>query len=100
LNGGSGDDVLIGGSGTDQLNGGSGDDIYAFGLTDGQDTIDDTSGNDRITIATAGVALSALNFLREADGDLRIEMNGQRITVTDHFDNNGKVVETVSFDSG
>jgi Ca2+-binding RTX toxin-like protein len=100
LNGGSGDDVLIGGSGTDQLNGGIGNDIYAFGLTDGQDTINDTSGNDRITIATAGAALSTLNFLREADGDLRIELNDQRITVTDHFDNNGKVVETVSFDSG
>ncbi|MHA6689753.1 peroxidase family protein [Devosia sp. A449] len=100
LNGLTGDDVLIGGSGNDRLNGGVGDDNYIFGLTDGQDVIDDIEGNDRISIAAAGVALSALNFLREADGDLRIDINDQRITVTDHFDNNGKVVETVSFDSG
>lgn len=100
LNGGSGDDVLIGGSGNDQLNGGSGNDIYVFGLTDGQDTINDTSGDDKISIAVGGAALSALNFVREPDGDLRIELNGQRITVTDHFDNNGRVVEKVSFDSG
>lgn len=100
LNGGSGNDVLIGGSGNDQLNGGSGDDIYVFGLADGQDTINETGGNDRISIAAAGTALSALNFARESDGDLRIELNGQRITVTDHFDSNGRVVETVSFDSG
>jgi Ca2+-binding RTX toxin-like protein len=100
LNGGSGDDVLIGGGGNDQLNGGSGNDIYAVGLTDGQDTINDASGDDKISIAAGGAALSALNFAREADGDMRIDLNGQRITVTDHFDNNGKVIETVSFDSG
>ncbi|KQY26650.1 peroxidase family protein [Rhizobium sp. Root482] len=100
LNGGSGDDVLIGGSGNDRLNGGSGNDIYVFGVTDGQDTIDEASGTDKISIAAGGAALSALNFLRAANGDLQIDMNGQRITVVDHFENNGKMVETVSFDSG
>ena len=100
LNGGSGDDVLIGGSGNDRLNGGSGDDNYIFGLTDGQDIIDETSGTDTISIAVAGAQLSELNFRRAANGDLQIDLNGQRILVTDHFENADKMVETISFDSG
>src|SRR5690606_9246199 len=100
LNGGSGDDVLIGGSGNDRLNGGAGDDNYIFGLADGMDTIEETSGTDKISIAVGGVALDDLNFQRTANGDLRIDLNGQRITVTDQFENTEKVIETISFDSG
>jgi Ca2+-binding RTX toxin-like protein len=100
LNGGSGDDVLIGGTGNDTLSGGSGDDIYVFGLADGQDTIQEASGTDKISIAAGGVALSALNFRRESNDDLLIDLNGQSIRVVDHFDSSSEIVETVSFDSG
>jgi len=58
LNGFSGNDVLIGGAGNDTLRGGDGDDIYVFGLNDGTDRIEDTSGNDRISVATNGEAES------------------------------------------
>ncbi|MGV2981679.1 peroxidase family protein [Camelimonas sp. ID_303_24] len=100
LNGGTGDDVLIGGVGDDRLDGGAGDDRYIYGLNDGQDVIQESGGNDRISIAADGVALGALNFMREQDNDLRIDINGTRITVTDHFDSNGAVIETIAFDSG
>ena len=100
LNGLTGDDVLIGGSGNDALNGGEGNDTYVFGLTDGIDTITDTGGTDRISIATNGAALAALNFRREANGDLRIDLNGQRITVKEYFTNSAQLIETVNFDSG
>src|SRR5690606_27020934 len=100
LNGLTGDDVLIGGAGNDTLRGGAGDDIYVFGLTDGNDRIEDSSGTDRITIATDGQSLSALNFGRANNGDLSINVNGNEIRVAGHFNGTGTQVETISFDGG
>lgn len=100
LNGLTGDDVLIGGAGNDTLRGGAGDDIYVFSLTDGNDRIEDSSGNDRITIATDGQSLSALNFGRANNGDLSINVNGNEIRVAGHFNGTGTQVETISFDGG
>ena len=100
LNGGAGDDVLIGGAGNDTLRGGVGDDIYVFGLADGSDRIEETGGNDRISLALAGQALAAFNFGRAANGDLVISLNGQTIRVAGQFNDAGSVVETVSFDGG
>ena len=100
LNGGAGDDVLIGGAGNDTLRGGEGDDIYVFGLTDGTDRIEETGGNDRISIAANGETLSALNFSRAANGDLLITINGQTIRVAGQFNSAGSAVETITFDGG
>ncbi|MGE0098238.1 MAG: putative Ig domain-containing protein [Hydrogenophaga sp.] len=61
LNGGGGDDMLLGmggddilqgGTGTDQLSGGDGNDLYRFNLGDGQDTIMQTTGSDRIVFGS------------------------------------------------
>ncbi|MCM1500844.1 MAG: hypothetical protein NC124_20490, partial [Clostridium sp.] len=48
LDGGLGADFLNGGTGNDTLRGGQGDDTYYFDLGDGQDTIWEDRGNDRI----------------------------------------------------
>lgn len=45
LNGGNSDDRLIGGVGNDALSGGTGNDTYVFGLTDGSDTITESSNS-------------------------------------------------------
>jgi Ca2+-binding RTX toxin-like protein len=100
LNGLTGNDVLIGGAGNDTLRGGAGDDIYVFGLADGVDRIEETGGNDRISIATNGAALTDLNFSRAANGDLLITLNGQTIRVAGQFNGAGSAVETITFDGG
>ncbi|KRR02770.1 hypothetical protein CQ12_06750 [Bradyrhizobium jicamae] len=88
-------------AGVDTLNGGAGDDTYVFAIGDGADVINETSGNDRISISGA---LTDLNFNEITTGggndDLVISLNGgatDRITVTDHFDTAGEAVEAVNF---
>ena len=91
LNGNGGNDVLIGGAGTDTLNGGAGNSTYGFGLADGSDTINETGGIDRITIAagTAAAPLTGLNAFEGTtggdDNDLIISFNGQQIRVEQQF---------------
>jgi Ca2+-binding RTX toxin-like protein len=59
LTGSAGNDTIIGGKGDDLLEGGAGDDTYLFNLGDGQDTIVDTQGYNKLVfgdgIATADV---------------------------------------------
>lgn len=100
INANGGNDILIGNGGDDTLNGGSGNDIYGFGLSDGCDTIHDTSGNDTIRIDTGGAALTGLDFsASDCNDDLVIKFNNQEITVTDHFSGSNNV-EWVTFVGG
>ncbi|WP_330165520.1 DUF5801 repeats-in-toxin domain-containing protein [Ectopseudomonas toyotomiensis] len=98
LNGEGGSDWLIGGVGDDQLYGGAGNDTYLYSLGDGNDTIYETSGNgsDRILIQGGGAALAALNAYDDNvsgnTGSLVIELNGQTITVNNHY--NGSNAQT------
>jgi VCBS repeat-containing protein len=85
INANGGNDILIGNGGNDILNGGSGNDTYVFGLHDGHDVINDTSGLDTIRIEAGGAALSGLNFAENTTHDLVIQFNGQQVTVDDHF---------------
>ena len=66
LNGGDGDDTLDGGAGNDHLYGGEGNDTYLFGFGDGQDYIDDNSGENIIKLK-ADVSLSDVIFSREVN---------------------------------
>lgn len=109
LNGGAGSDRLMGGVGNDILNGGTGNDTYVFGLADGNDTINEASGNgaaDRIVIATRGEALQSLTGVDsaagQASGDLVIGYNGNQISVAGHFSgtNAQTGVELINFDGG
>jgi Ca2+-binding RTX toxin-like protein len=100
LNGDAGNDTLTGGTGNDTLNGGANDDTYVFGLADGEDTIQETSGTDRIVLATGGAALATLSFTEGNGGNLGIVVGATEITVTDHFATTGEEVEAVEIAAG
>ena len=99
INANGGNDILVGNAGNDILNGGSGNDTYVFGLHDGHDVVNDTSGLDTIRIEAGGTALSGLSFAENTTHDLVIQFNGQQVTVDDHFigDDN---VGGLQFDGG
>ncbi len=103
LTGGAGNDTLSGGLGNDSLFGGAGNDTYTFGLTDGADTIRDSAGTDAITIASTGAVLTGLDFsdsnTTANSGNLTISINGQSISVTDHFVAATRV-ESLTFSGG
>ncbi len=58
LDGGSGDDTLRGGTGDDYMEGNSGNDTYYIGTSDGEDTIRDILGNDRILLYDEEILLT------------------------------------------
>jgi len=103
LNGGAGNDTITGGAGNDSLAGGANNDTYVFGLSDGTDTITDSSGSDSINISSGGATLSSLDFSDSntagSSGNLVITLNGQTITVNNHFASNGNI-ETLTFNGG
>ena len=59
----SGNDYIEGNEGSDYLKGGAGDDIYKFNLGDGQDTIEETSGTDKIVFGSS-ITQTSLAFAR------------------------------------
>ncbi|NQY38219.1 MAG: hypothetical protein HRT37_25430, partial [Alteromonadaceae bacterium] len=116
LLGEAGDDVLIGGSGNDSLDGGigndtlegnAGNDIYLFNLGDGQDTVFDSSGIDKIVF---GEGITAENCrithdntqshwiveLLDDNGDL----TGDKITVENAYSNTNHQIESFEFSDG
>lgn len=102
LDGGTGDDVLTGGTGDDALVGGAGNDVYRFALGDGQDTITDSSGTDRIDFL-AGIDPADVEVLQvdgRTDLELRVTGTGDRITVLNFFSNTAYAIETVRFADG
>ena len=106
ISAGDGNDTLIGGQDNDTLNGGAGNDTYLYDLTDGSDTINETSGasggTDRLTIVTVGSSLTGLSFVdsntNHSAGNLVVGINGQTVTITNHFSNTP--VESVMFAGG
>jgi VCBS repeat-containing protein len=91
INANGGNDILIGNGGNDTLNGGSGNDTYVFGLHDGHDVINDSSGLDTIRIEANGAALTGLSFAENSTHDLVVQFDGQQVTVDDHFIGNDNV---------
>ena len=88
---------------TETLNGGAGDDIYSFALADGTDVINETSGNDRISIATSVLTNLALNEITTGAGNDNLAIvatsgtSTLQVTVADHFDAAGEAVELINF---
>ncbi|MEO5355498.1 MAG: hypothetical protein H7835_20130, partial [Magnetococcus sp. XQGC-1] len=87
----------------------TGNDTYLFGVGAGQDTIydnDSTAGNsDLIKITgrlSSEVTLSRSIVGASVGNDLLITLNGttDRLTVTNHFANNGSNIEKIQFDDG
>ncbi len=92
-------DTFTGNSGNNAFAGGAGNDTYVFGIAGGPDQIQETAGADSISIATGGAALTALN-IADVGNNLVLAINGQSITVTDHYDTVGEAVENLVFDGG
>ncbi|TFI56741.1 tandem-95 repeat protein, partial [Sphingomonas parva] len=67
-------DVLIGGTGDDRLAGGLGNDTYVFNRGDGQDTIEDADGLNRLVFG-AGIAPDQVRLVR-GTGRLVLEIVG------------------------
>ncbi|KRD96101.1 hypothetical protein ASE63_11805 [Bosea sp. Root381] len=84
-------------AGTDQLNGGNGNDTYSVAIGDGNAVIQESSGTDRIVVTAQ--ALTSLNAFENGGGDLVLQLNGQQVTVTDHFSNGNEAVEAINLDN-
>jgi hypothetical protein len=98
LEGGFGNDLLRAGGGDDMLLGGADDDTYTL-VSHGADTINDTSGNDRIVFDQT--TFESLNFFKNAStGNLEFTakplwQSPYHLIVTDHY--SGQAVESLSF---
>ncbi len=109
LSGNGSGNLLFGEAGNDTLDGQGGNDTYFFRPTgDGNDSIVDLSGADRIVIGLLGGSLvglspgAGLNMLdtgAAGAGDLVITYNGQAITVANHFVGSNNV-EQLIFNGG
>lgn len=83
------DDVLVGGAGNDMLEGGSGSDTYRFGLSDGQDVINEgyTAGTDTVELAS-GVTPADVSVRWTLQGDMAVTLpDGSKLTVRGQADN-------------
>jgi Ca2+-binding RTX toxin-like protein len=82
LTGAEGNDTYVGGAGNDVLNdtSTSSNEVYRWGIGQGNDTITDAGGTDRIEIG-AGVTASQLTLTRSTN-DLRITISGASDVLT------------------
>ncbi len=112
LNGGAGDDTLedydggddtfIGGAGNDMLSdGGGGNDTYIFNLGDGQDEIDDYLGTDKLVFGS-GITTDIVSGRQGDYGELILDIgsNGDRITITNWFNDTDAQIESAEFADG
>ncbi|RYY74690.1 MAG: hypothetical protein EOO52_10140, partial [Gammaproteobacteria bacterium] len=94
-------DTLKGSKGNDQLSGNAGNDVYQYALGDGNDTVIDSAGSDRIEF-TAGVLQNQVTAFRDGYNNLILRLsNGEKITVAKAFDSSGNftsnAIETIKF---
>ncbi|MFO1389271.1 Ig-like domain-containing protein [Cellvibrio sp.] len=95
------DDVIYGDKGNDQLSGGEGNDVYKYASGDGDDTITDVSGVDRLEFGI-GILASQIKATREGNNLLLTLATGGSITISNAFDSSGNftnnMVESIVFD--
>ena len=101
---GAGNDTLTGGTGDDSMFGGYGNDTYLFSSGDGQDTVGETDGTDRI-VFDATVSAATVSYSRVVDNLVISYGNGDQITVLGYFQTpeqtaDEKKIETVEFADG
>lgn len=90
-------DTLSGGSGLDALSGGAGNDTYLFNVGDGQDSIYETGGTDKIVFAAGIAPEDVLLGRRDAHIELTILATGERLVVDNWFTSTANRVESVEF---
>lgn len=107
IGGNSGDNTFIGGKGDDYIiDEFDSDDTYVYNLGDGNDTINDNGGVDKIKFG-AGISKTNLVFIRHTDGSLIINLvdeNGDYIdggiNIQDYFNDENKKIEKIEFADG
>jgi Ca2+-binding RTX toxin-like protein/methionine-rich copper-binding protein CopC len=86
LNGGDGSDSLTGNEGDDSLNGGDGNDSYNFDTAEdlGSDTVDDSSGTDRLSFVSPptgeGIVIDlGLTSIQDVNSNLKVTLGSSII---------------------
>ena len=97
LRGNNEDNTLYGNGGDDRLEGGEGNDTYVFGKGDGNDTISDTSGENKIKFKE-GIGKENITFQRVAN-DLVLKY-GENDTVRINNQFGGSSIEQIALASG
>lgn len=97
LYGNNGNDTLYDGTGDDYAAGASGNDTYYYG--GGHDTYVESSGTD-VIVLPSGFTSGATVYYRIGD-DLKIILDANNtITVTNHYQGSGSIIETLDFYTG
>ncbi|MFV0626364.1 MAG: calcium-binding protein [Alphaproteobacteria bacterium] len=99
INGGDGDDIIAGGKGDDYLSGDMGNDTYIYNLGDGNDTIFDYGGDDKI-IFGANISYDDLNFVKNYENLYVIIKSDQYIEISNYFNSEEYMIEKLVFDDG
>ena len=101
LTGSNGADILVGGTGNDTLLGGYGDDIYRWGRGEGNDTLTDNDGIERIEIG-AGVTPDDVRVIAIDTSSLvlRIRDTGEELKLTNAISTPWNAIESVAFADG
>jgi Ca2+-binding RTX toxin-like protein len=101
LSGGDGDDTLIGGTGDDTLTGGGGDDTYKWDIGDGDDIVNNYSGNynpNGTLKFGEGVDPAEVELNRYGnDAVFIVTASGERITVLNWYDGSRNQLGYVEF---
>ncbi len=91
--------ILIGGRGNDVLKGGLGNDIYVLRVGDGQDTLSETGGTNKIKLAE-GITADQVSLRRDNGNLLLMVTTGESITVSGMFNTStGAVIESKAIQS-
>ncbi|MEQ1705535.1 MAG: calcium-binding protein [Rickettsiales bacterium] len=100
LYGFAGNDYFVGGKGNDILKGDAGNDFYRFMRGDGQDSIDDNAGVDKILLGD-GISAADLVFA-QVGNDLVINIGtaGDKIGIKNFYVVTTNRVETIQFADG
>ncbi|NKI93740.1 calcium-binding protein [Rhizobacter sp. SG703] len=102
LSGAAGNDTYYGGGGNDTLSDtASSNDVYRWGRGDGQDTITDAGGTDRIEIAS-GISAAQLTQTRSGN-NLVLGISGvttDKLTITNYYVGTANKIETIKLADG
>jgi Ca2+-binding RTX toxin-like protein len=98
LRGGPGNDLLVGGEGNDKLYGEEGDDTYHWNVGDGNDTIEDPAGLNRLEFGS-GIAWTMVKVVPYGT-DLLFKIGEESIRITGWFENESHRLQAVVFEDG
>lgn len=99
LDGAGGDDLIQGRQGNDRLKGGQGNDTYEFSSGDGQDTIEEDGGKDKVKLLSITNANQVTVHKEQNNLVIRFTNEGvensDTITVLGHFSSEKKAIEEI-----